>query len=450
MAAIITENFRRVNAKNLVDSIKSDATNFYVGLGRSNSWPDISGLEEDDSNFNVPDPLGTFGDNTELLNNLTTLIGITSTNVTQVIPKVVAKVNQRHKEYDPYNPDCFYQTEVGGIQRFPCYTIVNDNVYLCLRESNGIETSYSLPDGNSRSRGPVQNADGSVWLYIYSILSSFPINGTQFVTVPSSYTLNDSETGSTITTASGNLVYGFSVIDGGTGYASAPVVKYIDEDGNETLLTATISGGSIVSVKYSSGTSPFSWVKKRGYVTVSSGTARIYPKIAPVKGFGFQPTADLNSWYTGIKVNAAEEIEGDGAYVPYRQISVIKNPQYEVGTDNIELSLNCLKSLNFGVADDPTTVETGAIISQSSTGAIGIADYYDETRKKLYYHQTYDSGFIPFDTTSIEIDSTSYTPTSVSTSEYKKETGEVIFAENRKRISRTAGQTEEISIILQF
>lgn len=450
MAAIITENFRKVNARNLVNSIQAVDTNFYVGLGRSNEWPEVGGLNEDDSNYNVLDPIGTFGDNSELLNNLTTLIGIISENVTQVIPKVNARVSQRHKAYNPFNADCFYQTEVNGIERYPCYTTVNDKVYLCLKESFAIQSSYNLPDGNSTSRVPIQNSDGSVWVYIYSILPSFPINGTQFVTVPNTYTLNGSETGSSIRVASGNLVYGFTVIDGGSGYTSPPTATFVSASGVETRLAVTLSGGSIASVDYVNGTFPISWIKERGYVKLSGGNARVLPNIAPAFGFGFDPAADLNSWYAGISVSAVELIEGDGAYIPYRQISIIKNPEYEVGTEDFKLSLNCLKSLNFGAADAPTTIETGSLITQASTGAIAIADHYDSANKKLYYHQSYDSGFIQFNTSTIVIDATSYTPVSLSTSEYKTQTGEVIFAENRKKISRISGQTEDITIILQF
>lgn len=450
MSAIITETFRRNNTKAFLADIGDVANRYYVGLGKSDAWPDAGGYTEDDSNYVVADPLGTHADNVEVLNNLTTLVGVTSGVYTQVIPNIAAKVNHKHKAYNPFDPNCFYQTTVLGVQMYPCYTIVNSNVYLCLREADGVLVSYSLPTGASTSRIPQENADGSVWIYVYSILPEYPINGSQFVTVTEDPTLNGGEVLGDITTASGYLVYGFTVIDGGSGYGAAPVVEYVDEDGATTTLLATVSGGAITSVTYPALTTPLTWVKKRGYVKVASGNARVYANIGPALGFGAVPASDMPSWYAGIAIEAVESINDDGAYIPYRQVSVIRNPDYEVGVVDPAISLNCLGKLTFAVAPEPTGAAVGDLVTQVATGAIGIVDYYDVVNKYLYYHQTAETGFIAFDTTTVVIDASPYDPSAVSVGEYTKETGEVVFVENRKKISRIAGQTEEITIILQF
>lgn len=451
MSAIITEKFRKNNAQAFIDDIENTSNKYYVGLGKSDAWELSGGLPEDDLNFNVKDPIGTYGDVSEILNNITTFVGITGGSSGRVIPNIVAKVNHRHKAYNPYDPDCFYQTLVDGVQMYPCYVVVNDNVYLCLRTSNLVGSSYSLPNGSSQSRAPIENSDGSVWIYIYSILSSDPINVNQFVSVASSATLNGVETESAITGASGNLVYGFTVMDGGSGYVTPPVVKFVNSTtGTETTLVATVDGGSITSVNYVGGTIPLSWIKARGYVKVASGNARVYPNVAPPLGFGHRPADDLCSWYIGISIDAGEDIYTDGAYIPYRQVSIVRNPNYVGGTTQPELSLNGLKALSFGVAAAPSAVTTGARLIQASTGAIGIIDHYDSVNKYLYYHQTFATGFIAFDISPVTSEASSYTPIGLIQSEYVKGTGEVVFTENRKKISRISGQTEEITIILQF
>jgi hypothetical protein len=450
MSAIITETFRRNNTKAFLADISDVSNRYYVGIGKSDAWPDAGVYAEDDSNYVVADPIGTSGDNVEVLNNLTTLVGITTGLYTQVIPNIAAKTNHKHKAYNPFDPNCFYQTSVLGVQMYPCYVIVNDNVYLCLREADGILPSYSLPNGsNPPSRIPQENADGSVWIYVYSVLPAYAINGSQFVTVTEDPTFNGVETLSTITNASGNLVYGFTVIDGGSGYAVAPTVEYIDEDGASTTLLATVADGAITSVTYTALTTPLTWIKKRGYVKVASGTARVYANIGPALGFGAVPASDLPSWYAGITVEAVEGIN-DGAFIPYRQVSIVRNPDYTGGVLNPELSLNCLEKMTFSSAPEPTSASTGDTITQVATGAIGIVDYYDEVNKYLYYHQTAETGFIAFDDTPIAIGLDPYDPSAVSTGEYVKQTGEVVFTENRKKISRIAGQSEDITIILQF
>jgi hypothetical protein len=285
---------------------------------------------------------------------------------------------------------------------------------------------------------------------VYSILPEFPINQSQFVTVPEDPTLNGVETEATITAASGSLVYGFTVIDGGSGYGVAPTVEFVADDGDVTTLLATVSGGVVTKVTYPLATSVLAWEKARGYVRVATGNARVYPNIAPALGFGFVPANDMPSWYAGIAIEAVETINDDGAYIPYRQVSIVRNPEYEGGVVNPELSLNCLQRLEFGLVDAPTVATPGELITQAATDAVGIADYYDVVNKYLYYHQTAETGFIPFDASPVTMDASVFSPTGIETSEYVKETGEVVFAENRKLISRVGGQTEEITIILQF
>lgn len=458
MSAIITDTFRRNNTKAFLTDLID--TPYYVGIGKSDAWPESNGYDEGNSNFNVPTPLGTYGDNYEVKNNLTSLVGIlggssSAGGSSQVIPNIAAKAKHRHKAYNPYDPNCFYQTTVLGAQMYPCYVVVNNNVYLCLRTSTNIEvSSYSLPNGSVLSRVPQLNADGSVWVYLYSVLSSFPLRGSQFITVPEVPTLNGDETGMNIdarlVTATGELVYGFTVVDGGTGYSSVPVVEYVDKSGAVTALSVIVSSGSIVSVAYPSNTSVSTWIKKRGYVRVATGNARVYAHIGPTTGFGSNPAEDLPSWYAGIAASVIENINEDGAYIPYRQVSIIRDPAYNIGVSDAEASLNCLQRLEFGVSNAPATAIPGQLITQASTGAIGIADYYDAVNKYLYYHQSAKTGFIPFNVSGVVMDGGPLAPTSISSSEYVKDSGEVVFVENRKKISRVSGQTEEITIILQF
>jgi hypothetical protein len=458
MAAIITENHRRANAQNLIDDISG--VQFYIGLGRSKPWPNVAGLDEDAPLYDLADPLGTIGDDIELLNDLITLVGVTISDVAKVIPNVPPKVSHRHKAYSPYDPDCFYQTVVNAIQMYPCYTVVSNasdfEVYLCLREATAIAippASYSLPSAGSLNLVPFAEIDGSVWVYMYTVPGI--ISGPQFVDIPEAYTLNGGVEAD-ITTATGDLVFSFTIKDGGTGYVT-PTVEFISDTGAVTTLAATVDTGVITSVAYPTLV-PGTWVKARGYVKVTGAGAgaRIVPNIAPTLGLGYAPASQMNSWYVGIKKDVIEksEVNADGsfdaAYIPYRQVSLIKDPGNN-GTPDPLVSLNCLQTLDFGVSDAPVAALTvGATITQVNTGAVGFVDYYDFASKRLFYHQTIESNFVAFDATAIVIGAGNYIPTGITASEYTKETGKVIFAENRKKITRSTGQTDEITIILQF
>ena len=63
MAAIVTDSFRRNNAKFFLQDIASNSTNYYVGLGKSNKWTlDEESLLPGD----IPVSLGIEGENTEI------------------------------------------------------------------------------------------------------------------------------------------------------------------------------------------------------------------------------------------------------------------------------------------------------------------------------------------------------------------------------------------------
>lgn len=463
MSAIITENFRKNNVKRLLDDIAS--TSYYVGIGKSNSWRDQNELSEDSTGFNVVPPIGTFGDQREILSNLTTLIKISGNSCSYVIPNIQAKTNHKHKEWNPFDASCFYQTQVSGIEMYPCYVVTLDNVYLCLRSPSANEGPFILPSGSTTSRIPFVNADGSVWVYLYSIAPEFPIKGNQFVTVPDEPSIVNAETEmsvlNTIANATGDLIFGFTVINPGSGYSSTPTVVFVpsDDPGSPITLDVTISGGEITKVEFDSSiaNNPAAWPKTPGYVEISGGgedfVGVVYPMAAPTVGFGAKPTDTLPAWYLGLTVAAEEDIFGDGAFIPYRQVSIVRDPSYEVGTVNPQLSLNCLQYAGFDSGSSPTSGfdATGSIMTQSSTGAKAIIAHYDSTLRRLYFNQSYETGFSAFvDTDPIAIGVDSYSPALIGESEYIKGSGEVIFAENRQKITRISGQTEELTIILQF
>ena len=108
MAAIITDDFRRNQAKLLVNDIKASAdaaydasdltstmqdryrenSNYAIGLGKTDSWPnDINGASEDTLDFIIKTPDGTLQETEDVINNLFTLKEIGATAVSQLIAK---------------------------------------------------------------------------------------------------------------------------------------------------------------------------------------------------------------------------------------------------------------------------------------------------------------------------------------------------------------------------
>ena len=69
MSAIITDTFRRSNAKTFVDDIVSGPTNkYFIGIGRSDPWDAY-----EDTSYLIPSSTGGYSDSLEVLNNLQAL-----------------------------------------------------------------------------------------------------------------------------------------------------------------------------------------------------------------------------------------------------------------------------------------------------------------------------------------------------------------------------------------
>lgn len=501
MAAIITETFRR----KMRDLLEADmiANPYYIGIGKSNPWePNYSGNAESASTFNVPIPKGTPADDIETLNNLTSLIKITEDNISAAIPKIVWKSGNAYKAYNPYDESCFYSdTNI----LFPCYAInealPTKPIFLCLRKGSGPSTIAP----NIASYGYQALADGYVWAYVQDYINlDNTINSNAFIQIHKKSLSERNASPSTITAckgATGGKIYGFTVVNGGSGYSiSSPPDAYISIKRTVTLANSqptTLSGsfkliptvanvtingvttsGVITGWTFDAGQSIITLLSDESNSNVISASIEIIPKsgapggsgalivphISPLDGFGYHPSKDFPGWYMGV-YSKFEDDTDDTFFTPYRQISIIRKPTWDEGLlgPNPPATLRALRWFSIPQTAFATINNfkiTGRTIKIVVPGGsinptIGYADlvYYDVNESRLYFHQCYSGGFghIPA-TGNILIDGiqTSIAYTSVNSGEYITNTGEVVFTENRKPIERAPQQAEELKIIIQL
>lgn len=256
----------------------------------------------------------------------------------------------------------------------------------------------------------------------------------------------------------GGLLYGFNIVNGGTGYSNGILNINVDGiNGNATpgnygtviQVDIEVDGaGTITHMKplntyqYTS----LNWKKASAVVPDSTGsTASIIPLFAPVEGFGYDMVRDLPSWYIGILANTdVITSENDEDYIEYRNISLVKNPTH--GENEVVSQVyNPLKS--FTLAGYVGTIEKGDIISQDGT-VVGIAVAH--TGDDVFYESSPSAGFGVINSLEnivINSTSTSTLPTNINDDLLG---GEVVFIEKRDKISRSEGQGEELKIIIQL
>jgi hypothetical protein len=459
MAAIVTEQFRRNSAQSLLADIADSTTNFYVGLGKSDSWVE----DEQLTNWTVPDPDGTNGEALEIKSNLITLLKAETANCALTIPRVNWKVGQRHKAYTPYDENCFYPETINNIQYLPCYAVnvVGSNiaVYLCLKTAN-TETA-STPNDITSYAPRTYGSDGYVWALIDVIsIVEASINTDQYISINSGSVSNAAATN--IANSSGGTLYGFTVLNGGSGYEPANInVTFTPYTSTTTLAAitcaATVSNGQLVDVILPTGYSYTTGIVNGTFSITGVGTgAAIAANITPAVGLAHTPSRVLPSWFVGVSVDAVDNISSDGFYIPYRQISILKGVTHN--QSGSPATLGALKYLKL-VSALPAllSIETGTLITFNNGSRALFDEYASVTVEgtveyRVYYHQNTKSGYGKIENTgTVNIaTNTGIAYSTISNNEYVPNSGDVIFIENRKPIVRAQSQTEEIKIIIQL
>jgi hypothetical protein len=478
MSAIITENFRRNNTRLFLNDISAQTNGkYYLGIGKQDRWDN----DEENITFTPPVAVGTQADASEVLNNLSTLVSLNAlTGVGRVIPAVAWKSGNTYQAYSSYNSAPFYPS--GTLQ--PCYVTINGAIFLCLKTglnaSGVVKPSTVAPSVQSSEYAPFTLSDagtgsGYIWVLVQEAPNTQIIRNNTFTDIRTTKLTGTEETNSI--TQCGGLVTGFTIVSGGTGYTttgSTPSVLKLrvndgftstDRSATSVTLNFTVSGGAIDSVSFPAGWPAYSGSNAAiGALfasiefTGSGSGAKIVPTIAPAKGFAYDPSAVMPSWFAGLAISLDDSISGDNFYSRYRQISIVKNPTVEAGQESAG-TLNALKYINFPDTTDVAglVVDANSSVLKNNAGeVIGYADKLITTTgaKKLYFHQNLSSGYRELPPSgSIEVGSgsTEYAYESINNGEFINDgNAEVLFTENRSFISRASGQTEDLILIIQF
>jgi hypothetical protein len=545
MAAIITDDFRRNAAQLLVSDVTTGGSNYYVGVGKSDAYdPDSAGLAETDGSFSLPVPAASRAEELEVLNNLATLSKVGTNSAFRVMPRVYYQASKRYKVYDPNDANCFFAETIDGNEYEPCYVINTDlEVFICLK-NDGTTTSNNddvptmtatLNDifGASESRknnGLITTADDDFrWAYVCTLNRDSGFFTTQFAAIGNS---GSSAVDNPALTAysgsnhpsetSGGLIYGFKVIDGGAGYSAGDLtvnctgLKTDGTGGDNTDLvqfnqsitcTITVDGsGTITQCVTKLSSSQINTTNILGVVSANavaaSGAAILEPMILPLEGVGTNNLKLLPSYYCGIRANFEDDLGGDGLIIPFRQVSLLKDPSLSSGDTPSATSSyaagDAAKGLRYVAcsASLPADLATGDILFDAvgngtnstvqdaitNEDPIAIFDHLDTTNNRLYYHQNFDdddsqnllelntggdtlkwydksAGAVSSNTIAYtgdpqypEFTIVDYTNanTSSGTEKFGQLNGDVLFIENRSSVTRATDQIEEVRMIIQF
>lgn len=446
MTAIITDKLKKQILLGIVSDIELSANNYYVGIGRSETW---------DASDTAPTPKNTTRDQRNL--------GLSLQSIKTVADKslVVPRYNWSSGAiYASYNDN------IASHPTSPYYVFTDENhIYVCLQPGRNAAgnavTSTVKPTGTNGDA--FKTADGYVWKFLYSIgaLTAAKFVSSNFIPVDF-ITATDSDSPASIVEQKGiqdganpGEIVGYTVINGGSGYTSTPTATIIG-DGTLAKAAVTVSGGAVskVDVHDSNGSMVFGSNYSYGSVAITGGGgsgAEIRPIFGPTLGFGADPRDDLRA--RAIMFNAKPDgTEADDFVIgnDFRQVALIKNPLMHADSDFTENTGNALKSLNLA------TISAAFTPDKTILGATSLAKAYVDKvdGSDVYYHQNETTGFVPF-TSGESISETDGAGSGVlsagsTNGEFNPLTGDILYIDNRAAVTRSANQTEDIKIVIQI
>ena len=416
MSAIVTDQFRILNANNFVESIENSANSYYVFLSLPN--PTIVGFgRSDDWTTNTPAPIDNFSYNSHAGDVMMFGKKVSSANVKRIVRRIDWTSGTRYEmyrhDYSILNPTPL--TKAARLYDANYYVMNSDyRVYICIDNgSSGIGTvgNVSQDEPQFTDLEPSRagdSGDGYIWKYLFSISPSdiIKFDSTEYVTVPNnwSYTTDSQirairENGDS--TVNENQIKKVYIQNSGANYANGLGQELnILGDGTGAKVSVDVVSGRITNTVVSSGGKDYSY----GMVDLGSlnsnaagNYATLVPIIPPSRGHGYDIYKELGTDKVLIYARFDDSTKDFPIDTKFAQVGIVKNPtsigSTQIYTDNTFSSVYSLKLTS--VSGTPSV---GEKISQIVTDgkAFGyVASYDTETRvlkyfrdRSLYWNQT--------------------------------------------------------------
>ena len=478
MAAIITEKFRLHNAKEFKQSATESGNAMYMFIGRPLSWTDDN---------NPPTPVDSLNDEYDAYANMVALKKVSSTDVSHAIIRRDWTSGTAYDEYrHNYTSSNTATSGASTLWASTFYVVTSDyNVYKVI-SNNGGANSTVMPTGTSTSI--LTTADGYKWKFMYSISASDVIKfvTSDFIPVKTigAKAAVEGDVGGLGTAASDDnsaqwdvengatdgTIEHARVTTGGSSYGSDGNYNVaISGDGSSGQLQVTVSSNAITAVTVNAVGSGYSVASIDNTLlqtaTSSSGTGASFDVIiSPKNGHGSDPVEELGGNYVIVN-SRLEYAEGSGDFPTdndFRQIGLIVNPTNAGG--NTLSSATTLSALNritlqSGAAMpavDATIASAASITSGTATGKVVSVD---STNRYVYFLPSVDSvgNFNAFaNSNGVFVGSTQKGTINASGGvsaaypEVQRNSGDIVYLENRGAVARAADQIEDIKLIIEM
>ena len=424
MAAIVTDQFRILNANNFIETVENSANSYYIFLGLTDPGSGKYGRKADENTWNTdtPVPEDSINDVNHISDTMIFGKRVTSDNIRRLVKRrdwaAGTRYNMYRHDYNSENP-----APISDAQRLydADYFVMNKdfNVYICIDNgSSGINTT-----GNASQDEPTftglepsragESGDGYIWKFLFSVSPSdiIKFDSTDFISVPSNWSTSDNaqikavrENGDS--TINGNQIKKVYIDNQGNGYQDGLGQEVsILGDGTGARVVLDIVGSKITDAVVSSGGKGYTFgIVDLGTLNGSVNPAatgvfsKLIPIIPPAKGHGSDIYKELGTDKVLLYARFDDKDKDFPIDTKFAQVGIIKNPT-SIGSTNVYTgsSFSSLGAIKFV---DSTTLApvVGEVINQklpNGNTAFGIVVSYDDDTKVLKFYQDRSLYFNP-------------------------------------------------------
>lgn len=502
MAAIITEKFRQSNADAFFSDVAS--SKYYMFVGKPSPWTSEGAATDS----NPPAPVDSIAPESYYWDDMLAAKLISSKSY--VIPR---RDFSTSVAFDMYRHDIggtstgnYSNTKTtsssGATNVFDStmyFKTAEHKVYKVLYNGDQLQTGAANISGSeptSVNAAPFWQDNNYYIKYMYSMTTSEVQNFLTTDFMPVKVNANaDANRG----------VYVFMVTSGGSGYPNGTYYTKVRGDGDGNAKAKLVVAGGSIAEFGNNALSSTSYMQANGTgysfanfdlagtniytdancTTLISGATltnwngatagTIKTIIDPAAGHGADDIAELGGHYVMLQAKL-EPSDSDVVQVnDFRRVGIVKNPK-DSATNNVA-TLSTARTTNaiLMASGGSGSYQIDEKITQATTGAIGTVVEWDATNRILYYVQEVYTNygldanknltaFSGANAVTGANSSAVFTP-SVATSgttngvvfasgyaipELTRDTGEIIYVENRRAISRASDQTEDIKVVVEF
>ena len=412
MPAIISDQFRILNAANFVAGVADTSQYYYSFIGLPNSQDIGAGYGQTDWNTNTPAPMDGFKEYNDAWDTMLGLKQLSSDDVQRMVKKTTWTAGTVYEMYKNGYTRENQSPKTSSTNLYDAqYYVVNSDlkVYLCINNGQSPDNPQgrqSLDEPNFvdlEPRAAGTSGDGYIWKYLYTIKPAqiIKFDSIEYIVLPNNWSTSTDPQVQAVREAgdsdiNSNQIKTVYIRNQGNNYTDGSYSCNILGDGTGARALVTIDGDVVTNVVVTAGGSGYTF----GMVDLSDVTfsgsesdrANLIPIIPPSKGHGFDIYTELGADKVLVYSRFDDSTKDFPTDTHFAQVGIIKNPnKFDVSgimTASQFSSLSAIKlSSPITTVSDLSTL-IGAGIAQTVTGGTAratVASYDPDTFVLKYF-----------------------------------------------------------------